>query len=162
MLRQFEHQLQSTLGLNQLAVVTNGTIALQIAFKAAGLKGKVITTPFSYIATVSSLVWERCEPVFVDVEPDGFNMDPDKIESAITPEVTGILAVHCFGMPCDVHRIQEIAHKHGLKVIYDAAYAFGSTVDGQSVFQFGVFSACSLNATKLMHCIEGGIVFVLV
>tara|TARA_B100000497_G_C7695091_1_gene424222 strand:+ start:4193 stop:5290 length:1098 start_codon:yes stop_codon:yes gene_type:complete len=158
MLKRLEKELMLKLGVNQLAAVTNGTIALQLAIKTLGLKGKVITTPFSYVASVSSLVWEGCEPVFVDIEPNGFNIDPEKIEAAITPEVTGILATHCFGIPCDVGRIQEIADEHGLKIIYDGAHAFGSTVKGKSIFNFGDISTCSMHATKLMHSGEGGFV----
>lgn len=158
MLKRLERELLLNLGVDKLAVVTNGTIALQLAIKTLGLKGKVITTPFSYVASVSSLVWEGCEPVFVDIEPNGFNIDPEKIEAAITPEVTGILATHCFGIPCDVGRIQEIADKHGLKIIYDGAHAFGSTVNGKSIFNYGDISTCSLHATKLMHSGEGGFV----
>ena len=158
MLRRLENELMVKLGVKQLAVVTNGTIALQLAIKALGLKGKVITTPFSYVATVSSLVWEGCEPVFVDIESNGFNIDPDKIEAAITPDVTGIMATHCFGMPCNVERIQEIADKYGLKVIYDGAHALGTAVNGDSIFNYGDITTCSMHATKLMHSIEGGFV----
>ena len=136
--------------------VSNGTIAIQLAIKALGLKGKIITTPFSYVATSSSIVWEGCEPVYVDIEEHGYNIDPNKIEAAITPEVTGIIATHCFGVPCDVEAIQSIADKHGLKVIYDAAHAFGTTVKGRSIFEFGDVSTCSMHATKLFHTVEGG------
>jgi dTDP-4-amino-4,6-dideoxygalactose transaminase len=127
-----------------------------LAIKALGLKGKIITTPFSYVATSSSIVWEGCEPVYVDIEENGYNIDANKIEAAITPEVSGILATHSFGLPCDVEKIQSIADKHGLKVIYDAAHAFGTTVKGRSIFEFGDVTACSMHATKLFHTVEGG------
>jgi dTDP-4-amino-4,6-dideoxygalactose transaminase len=104
-------------------------------------------------------VWEGCEPVFIDIEPNGFNIDASKIESAITPDVTGILATHCFGVPCNVAAIQEIARNHNLRVIYDAAHAFGTTVEGKSIFHFGDVSTCSFHATKIFHTIEGGAVF---
>lgn len=136
--------------------VSNGTIAIQLAIKALGLKGKIITTPFSYVATSSSIVWEGCEPVYVDIQENGYNIDPEKIEAAITPEVTGIVATHCFGIPCDVDSIQSIADRHGLKVIFDAAHAFGTTVNGRSIFEFGDVSTCSMHATKLFHTVEGG------
>ena len=158
LVNDLELQLKQRLQLDHLLYVGNGTIALQIAIKALNLKGKVITTPFSYVATSSSLVWEGCEPVYVDIEPDGFNIDASKIEAAITPEVTAIVATHCFGIPCDVQAIQVIADRHYLKVIYDAAHAFGTTVHGKSIFEFGDISTCSFHATKLFHTVEGGMV----
>ena len=117
-LREFEDGLQRELGLQRLHVVGNGTIALQLAYQALGLKGEVITTPISYVATVSSLVWEGCTPVFVDVDPTTLCIDPSKIEDAITPRTTGIVATHCYGLPCDVKAIADIADKHGLKVVW--------------------------------------------
>lgn len=156
LVRELEAKLSERLGVEHLLYVSNGTIALQIAIKALGLKGKVITTPFSYVATSSSILWEGCEPVYVDIEPNGFNIDPSKIEEAITPEVSGIIATHCFGIPCDVEAIEAIAKRYNLKVIYDAAHAFGSTVNGRSIFEFGDVSTCSFHATKLFHTIEGG------
>lgn len=158
LVNELELKLKSRLGLKHLLYVGNGTIALQIAIKALGLSGKVITTPFSYIATASSLVWEGCSPVFVDVEENGFNIDPDKIREAITPEVTGIVATHCFGIPCDVEAIEAIARENKLKVIYDGAHAFGTTINGKSIFEYGDVSTCSFHATKLFHTIEGGMV----
>ena len=155
LVRELESKLSERLHVPTL-FVSNGTIAIQLAIKALGLKGKIITTPFSYVATSSSIVWEGCEPVYVDIEENGYNIDADKIEAAITPEVTGILATHCFGLPCDVEKIQSIADKHGLKVIYDAAHAFGTTVNGRSIFEFGDVSTCSMHATKLFHTVEGG------
>jgi dTDP-4-amino-4,6-dideoxygalactose transaminase len=159
LVRELEQKLRSRFDHGHMSYVSNGTIALQLAIKALGLKGKIITTPFSYVATTSSIMWEGCEPVFVDIEPDGFNIDSSKIEAAITPDVTGIIATHCFGVPCDVHVIQKIADKHNLKVIYDAAHAFGTTVEGESIFHFGDVSTCSFHATKIFHTIEGGAVF---
>lgn len=158
LVNELELKLKSWLGLDHLLYVGNGTIALQIAIKALGLSGKVITTPFSYIATASSLVWEGCSPVFVDIEANGFNIDPDKIREAITPEVTGIVATHCFGIPCDVVAIEKIARENNLKVIYDGAHAFGTTINGRSIFEYGDVSTCSFHATKLFHTIEGGMV----
>ena len=155
LVRDLESKLSGRLNVPTL-FVSNGTIAIQLAIKALGLKGKIITTPFSYVATSSSIVWEGCEPVYVDIEESGYNIDPEKIEAAITPEVTGIIATHCFGTPCDVEAIQIIADRHGLKVIYDAAHAFGTTVNGRSIFEFGDVSTCSMHATKLFHTVEGG------
>lgn len=156
LVRELEAKLSERLGVEHLLYVSNGTIALQIAIKALGLTGKVITTPFSYVATSSSILWEGCEPVYVDIESGGFNIDVSKIEEAITPEVSGIIATHCFGIPCDVEAIEDIAKRHNLKVIYDAAHAFGTTVNGRSIFEFGDVSTCSFHATKLFHTVEGG------
>ena len=155
LVRDLESKLSGRFNVPTL-FVSNGTIAIQLAIKALGLKGKIITTPFSYVATSSSIVWEGCEPVYVDIEESGYNIDPEKIEAAITPEVTGIIATHCFGTPCDVEAIQIIADRHGLKVIYDAAHAFGTTVNGRSIFEYGDVSTCSFHATKLFHTVEGG------
>lgn len=153
-----ETKLKEYLKVKHLLFVTNGTIALQMAIKALDLKGEIITTPFSFVATTSSIVWEGCTPVFVDIDEDTLNIDPLKIEAAITRETTAILATHVYGNPCDVLAIEEIANKHGLKVIYDGAHAFGVEVDGKSVFEYGDISTCSLHATKLYHSIEGGFV----
>jgi dTDP-4-amino-4,6-dideoxygalactose transaminase len=153
-----ELKIKRHLGLEHILFLGNGTIALQLAIKALNLSGKIITTPFSYIATCSSIVWEGCKPVFVDIEQNGYNIDPKKIEAAISPEVTGIVATHCYGFPCDVDAIDKIAKRHGLKVIYDGAHAFGSTIKGRSIFQHGDVSTCSFHATKLFHTVEGGMV----
>lgn len=152
-----EMKLKAHLRVKHLLFVTNGTIALQMAIKALDLKGEIITTPFSFVATTSSIVWEGCTPVFVDIEEDSLNIDPSKIEEAITDRTTGILATHVYGNPCSVERIQEIADKHGLKVIYDGAHAFGVEVKGKSIFEYGDISICSLHATKLYHSVEGGL-----
>ncbi|MEQ8625754.1 MAG: DegT/DnrJ/EryC1/StrS family aminotransferase [Vicingaceae bacterium] len=155
----FEQQLKDYLKLNNLLYVGNGTIALQLAIKALGLKGEIITTPFSYVATTSSIVWEGCEPIFVDIDEKSLNIDPNKIEAAITDKTSAILATHCFGNACDIDSIDLIAKKHNLKVIYDAAHCFGTSYKGKSVFEYGDISTTSLHATKLMHSVEGGVVF---
>ena len=155
-LKEFEAGLGKAVGVDHLKVVGNGTVALQLAYQALGLEGEVITTPISYVATTSSLVWERCTPVFVDVLPTTLCIDPAAIEAAITPRTTAIVATHCYGLPCDVDAIAAIAAKHGLKVIYDAAHAVGSTYKGQSLLSYGDMSTTSLHATKLLHAVEGG------
>lgn len=152
-----EMKLKSYLNVNHLLFVTNGTVALQMAIKALDLKEEIITTPFSFVATTSSIVWEGCKPVFVDIEKDSLNIDANKIEHAITAKTTAILATHVYGNPCDVIKIEEIARKYNLKVIYDGAHAFGVKLKGKSIFEFGDISICSLHATKLYHSIEGGL-----
>lgn len=159
LLNSLQEKLKDYLGVSEVAVVSNGTIAIQIALKALGVKGKVITTPFSYVATTSSLVWEGCTPVFADIDPYSFNIDPAKIEELIDEETEAILATHCFGNPCEIDQIEQIANKYGLKVIYDAAHCFGTTYKGISVFNFGNLSTTSFHATKIFHSIEGGAVF---
>jgi len=159
LVNELELQLKSYLNLPHLLFLNNGTIALQIAIKALELKGEIITTPFSYVATTSSIVWEGCNPVFVDIDPQTLNIDPSKIEAAITPETSAILATHVYGNPCDIDAIQKIADKHKIKVIYDAAHCFGTLYKGKSVFAFGDISTTSFHATKLFHTIEGGAVF---
>jgi dTDP-4-amino-4,6-dideoxygalactose transaminase len=133
-------------------------VALQMAIKALELKDEIITTPFSFIATTSSIVWEGCKPVFVDIDEDSLNIDASKIEAKITNKTSAIIATHVYGNPCDVVTIEKIAKKHNLKVIYDAAHAFGVSVDGKSIFEYGDISTCSLHATKLYHSVEGGLV----
>ena len=153
---ELESRLCERLGLTSFAFVANGTIALQIAIKALGLKGEIVTTPFSYVATTSSIVWENCAPVMVDIDPATLTIDAAKIEAAITPRTSAILATHVYGNACDIHAIQTIADKHGLKVIYDAAHAFGSTFESKSLFAYGDISTASFHATKLFHTVEGG------
>ncbi len=153
---ELEKKLCAYLGLPHLLFVSNGTIALQIAIKALGLKGEIITTPFSYVATTSSIVWEGCSPVFVDIDPLSLCLDPEKIEEAITERTSAILATHVYGIPCDVERIEAIAQKHGLKVIYDAAHSFGVRYNGRSLLNYGDISTLSFHATKLFHTVEGG------
>lgn len=159
LVNELELSLKEYLGLDHLLFVSNGTVALQLAIKALNLKGEIITTPFSYVATTSCIVWEGCTPVFVDILPEKFTLDPAKIEAAITPNTSAILATHVYGIPCEVEKIQAIADKHGLKVIYDGAHAFGVRVKGKSIFEYGDISTCSFHATKLFHTIEGGGVF---
>ncbi|MBD3616872.1 MAG: DegT/DnrJ/EryC1/StrS family aminotransferase [Gracilimonas sp.] len=159
LVRQLEKELTDYLKVSNLLFLSNGTIALQIAMKALGLKDEIITTPFSYVATTSSIVWEGCKPVFVDIDQETLNINPDLIEGAITEKTTGILATHVYGNPCDIESIKKIADKHGLKIIYDAAHCFGTTYKGKSVFEYGDISASSFHATKLFHTVEGGAVF---
>ncbi len=156
---ELEQRLQQYLNtVPGVLFVTNATIALQMAIKALELTGEIITTPFSFVATSSTIVWEGCKPVFVDIDPHSLNIDADKIEAAITEHTSAILATHVYGNPCDVVKIEEIAQKHNLKVIYDGAHAFGVNVNGKSIFEFGDISVCSLHATKLYHSTEGGII----
>lgn len=158
LLREFEKQLESYLGTDKLHFVTNGTLGLQVALRALGItEGEVITTPFSYVATVSSILWERCDPVFVDIDPKRLCIDAKKIEAAITPATKAIMPVHVFGNPCDIEKIDAIAKKHRIAVIYDAAHAFGVQYKGKSLLNYGDVSMCSLHSTKLFHSIEGGI-----
>lgn len=159
LVNELELKLKEYLDVSHMLYLNNGTIAIQIAIKALELTGEVITTPFSYVATTSSLVWEGCKPVFVDIDPQSLNIDPHKIEDAITPRTTGILATHVFGNPCDIDAIEAIAQKHQLKVIYDAAHCFGSMYKGRSVFEYGDISTTSFHATKIFHTGEGGAVF---
>lgn len=153
-----EIKLSNHLCVDNLLFVSNGTIALQLAIKALGLNGEIITTPFTYVATTSSIVWEGCEPVYVDIEKDSLNIDSSKIEAAITKKTCAIMATHVYGNPCDVEAIKKIADKHNLKVIYDAAHAFGVKLNGNSIFNYGDISTCSTHATKLFHTTEGGFI----
>lgn len=155
---ELELRLKKHLKVDHLLLVTNGTIALQLSIKALDLKGEIITTPFSFVATTSSICWEGCTPVFVDIHPKSLNMDVSKIEESINEKTTAILATHVYGNPCDINEIEKIARKHNLKVIYDGAHAFGVTVNGASIFEHGDLSTCSLHATKLYHSIEGGLI----
>src|SRR5574344_461451 len=157
MLRQLESELCNYLNILDLQYVTNGTVALQIALKALRINdGEIITTPFTYVATISSILWERCTPVFVDIEPDNFTIDSSKIEKFITPRTKAIMPVHVFGYACDIDKIQEIANKYNLKVIYDAAHTFGAIYKGKALCSYGDISTLSFHATKLFHTIEGG------
>lgn len=159
LVKELESKLQTFLGTSNIIAMTNGTLPLQIAIKALGLIGEIITTPFSYVATTSSVVWEGCKPVFVDIHPEYLTIDETKIESAITSKTSAILATHVFGNPCNIHAIEDIAKKHNLKVIYDAAHCFGVDYKGISVFNYGDVSTCSFHATKLFHTGEGGALF---
>jgi dTDP-4-amino-4,6-dideoxygalactose transaminase len=156
LVNELELKLKEYLDVKHLLFVTNGTIAIQLAIKALGLKGKIITTPFSYVATTSSIVWEGCEPVFADIDPVTCNLDPERIEQAITSDTTAILATHVYGIPCAVEAIDAIAKRRNLKVIYDGAHAFGVTYKGKSLFEYGDISTCSFHSTKLFHTVEGG------
>jgi len=158
LVNELELKLKEYLGLNHLLFLNNGTIAIQIAIKALDLKGEIITTPFSFVATTSSIVWENCTPVFVDIDEQTLNIDPTKIEAAITERTTGIIATHVYGNPCDISAIEQIAKKHNLKVIYDGAHCFGTKYKGKSVFEYGDVTTTSFHATKLFHTIEGGAV----
>ena len=159
LVNELEVKLQQYLHLPHLLYVTNGTVALQLAIQALELTGEVITTPFSFVATTSSIVWQGCKPVFVDIDHASLNIDANKIESAITSKTSAILATHVFGNPCDVENIERIAKKYNLKVIYDAAHCFGTQYKGKSIFAYGDISTTSFHATKLFHTIEGGAVF---
>lgn len=158
LVNDLELKLKDYLNVKHLLFVTNGTIAIQLAIKALGLKGQIITTPFSYVATTSSLVWEGCEPVFADIDPNTGNLDPNRIEDLITPNTSAILATHVYGNPCDIDTIADIAKRKNLKLIYDGAHAFGVKVKNNSVFNYGDISTCSFHATKLYHTVEGGAV----
>jgi len=158
LLNELELRLKEYLRLQHLLILGNGTIALQVAIKALELSGEILTTPFSYVATTSSIVWEGCHPVFVDIDPLTLNIDPAKLEGAITEKTSAILATHVFGNPCDVESIEGIAVKYGLKVIYDAAHCFGTELNGRSILEYGDISAISFHATKLFHTVEGGAV----
>lgn len=156
LLLQLEEELSRYLGVPYVHFLANGTIALQLAIRALELTGEIITTPFSYVATTSAILWEHCTPVFVDIEDRTFCLDAHLIEAAITPRTSAILATHVYGYPCDVVLIEAIAQRHGLKVIYDGAHAFGTRVAGRSLLSYGDVSACSFHATKLFHTGEGG------
>lgn len=159
MVQRLESELEQYLSVKNISFVTNGTIALQIAIKALGLKGKIITTPFSYVATTSSIVWEGCEPIFVDIDERTLNIDVKKIEEAITPDASGILATHCYGNACDIKAIEQLAKQYKLKVIYDSAHCFGTQYQGKSIFECGDISTTSFHSTKLFHTVEGGALF---
>lgn len=159
LVQELEEKLKSYLRVDNILITTNGTIPIQIALKLYGKYGEIITTPFSYVATTSSIVWENCTPVFVDIDEDYLTIDEKKIEEKITDKTTCILATHVFGNPCNIEEISRIAKKHNLKVIYDAAHCFGVKYQGESVFNFGDVSTVSFHATKLFHTGEGGGIF---
>lgn len=154
--QQLEKELVEYLGVEYLSLFSNGTIALMVALQCLRIRGEVITTPYSFVATAHSLMWNNVKPVFVDVAPNSFNMDPSKIEAAITAETTAIMPVHCYGYPCDVDAIQKIADTYGLRVIYDAAHAFGVQYNGESILRSGDLSVLSFHATKVFNTFEGG------
>lgn len=154
--KQLEKELAEYLKVPYLSLFTNGTLPLLTALQALNITGEVITTPYSFVATTHSIWWNGCKPVFVDIDPATGNIDPDAIEAAITNKTTAIMPVHVYGKPCDTKRIQEIADKYGLKVIYDAAHAFGVEVNGESILNAGDMSTLSFHATKVYNTLEGG------
>lgn len=156
LVQEFEQKISQKLSVNYFSAVTNGTIAIQMAIKALKLKGEIITTPFTWIATISAIQWEECQPVFCDIDEKTLNIDINKIEDLVTTNTVAILAVHVFGNPCDVEGIERIAKKYKLKVIYDGAHAIGSTYKNKSIFDYGDISTTSLHATKLINTAEGG------
>lgn len=159
LVQELEARLKNFLGIDHLYFCTNGTVVLQIALEALGIQGEVITTPFSYCATSNVILWGKCHPVFVDIDPATFNINPALIEAAITPRTQAILATHVYGNPCDVEAIEAIARKHHLHVIYDGAHGFGVKYKGKSLFSYGDLSTCSFHSTKVFHTIEGGAIF---
>lgn len=153
---ELEEKIKEYLGVQHLLLTNNGTVPLQMALKVLGITKEVITTPFSYVATTNTILWEGCRPVFVDIDPKTFCIDASKIEAAITKDTQAILATHVYGIPCEVEAIDAIAKKHNLKVIYDGAHAFGCTYKGKSLLSYGDISTCSFHATKVFHTTEGG------
>jgi dTDP-4-amino-4,6-dideoxygalactose transaminase len=156
---ELESKLKTFLETPNIIIMNNGTIPLQIALKILGNGGEVITTPFSYVATSSAIIWENCSPVFVDIHPEYLTIDESKIEDAITPNTTAILATHVFGNPCNMEVMHDIAQRHGIKIIYDAAHSFGVKYKNKSIFEYGDVSTCSFHATKIFHTGEGGAIF---
>jgi dTDP-4-amino-4,6-dideoxygalactose transaminase len=156
-LQRFTQELCNYFETDNICLFTNGTLALQIGLQGMGISGEVITTPFTFVATTHTLFWNKIRPVFVDIEPDFYTLDPEKVEAAITPWTTAILAVHVYGHPCKLNALADIAHRHKLKLIYDAAHAFGVHVGNKSIVHFGDMSMFSFHSTKLYHSIEGGL-----
>lgn len=158
LVQELESKLKSYLKVENLFYTNNGTIPLQMAIKALGITKEIITTPFSYVATTNAIIWEGCKPVFVDIDLNTFCIDANKIEASITSNTQAILATHVYGIPCDVEKIEQIAKKHGLKVIYDAAHSFGTLYKNKQLLSYGDIATCSFHATKLFHTVEGGCV----
>ena len=156
---ELEEKLKKYLNVSNILIMNNGTVPIQIALKVMADGGEVITTPFSYVATTASIVWENCTPVFVDIHPEYLTIDETKIEAAITDRTTCILATHVYGNPCNIEEIERIAKQYNLKVIYDAAHSFGVQYKDKSIFEYGDVSTCSFHATKLFHTGEGGASF---
>jgi dTDP-4-amino-4,6-dideoxygalactose transaminase len=156
LVQELEQRLKEYLGVKHLFFTSNGTVVLQMALKAYGITKDVITTPFSYVATTNAILWEGCKPVFVDINKQTFCIDANKIEEAVTKDTEAIMATHVYGYPCDIDKIQKIADKYKLKVIYDGAHAFGCMYAGKSLLDYGDISTCSFHATKLFHTVEGG------
>ena len=155
-LQRYTERMKDFLDVRNVTLFNNGTLALQIGLQGLGITGEVITTPFSFVATTHALHWNKIRPVFCDIEPDHYTLDPKKVEAAITPWTTAILAVHVFGYPCNLEALADIARRHNLKLIYDAAHAFGVKIDGKSIAQYGDLSMFSFHATKIYHTMEGG------
>lgn len=156
LVQELEAKLKEYLGVKHLLFTNNGTVVLQMAIKAYNITKEIITTPFSYVATTNAILWEGCQPVFVDINNRDFCIDADKIEAAITENTEAILATHVYGLPCEIEKIEAIAQKHNLKVIYDGAHAFGCVYKGKSLLSYGDISTCSFHATKIFHTVEGG------
>jgi dTDP-4-amino-4,6-dideoxygalactose transaminase len=156
LVRRYEQILSEYFDTHNICLFNNGTLALQIGLQGMGISGEVITTPFTFVATTHALYWNKIRPVFVDIEPDYYTIDPKAVEAAITPWTTAILAVHVYGYPCQLDALADIARRHNLRLIYDAAHAFGVKVDGKSICHYGDMSMFSFHATKLYHSIEGG------
>ena len=157
---ELESKLMNHLRINNILITNNGTIPIQIALKLLGGEGgEIITTPFSYVATTSSIIWQNLKPIFVDIDPLHLTIDEEKIEAKINSKTTAILATHVFGNPCEVKKIEKIAQSHNLKVIYDAAHCFGVEYENKSIFNYGNISTCSFHATKIFHTGEGGAIF---
>jgi dTDP-4-amino-4,6-dideoxygalactose transaminase len=155
-LRELERRLNKVLDTKGLQIVSNGTIAIQLALRALGVKGKVLTTPYSYVATTNSILWEYCEPVFIDIDPFDFNVNVDLIEAKLKSGASAMLFTHVYGLPCNVERISALSEKYAVPVIYDAAHAFGVRIHRQSVLNYGDVSTLSFHATKIFHMVEGG------
>jgi dTDP-4-amino-4,6-dideoxygalactose transaminase len=156
LVQELEQKLKQYLGVPHLLFCNNGTVVLQMALKVLGIKGEVLTTPFSYVATTGAILWENCTPVFVDIDKRNFCIDADELERAITEKTEAILATHVYGLPCDIDKIEQIALKYNLKVIYDGAHGFGTVYKGKALLSYGDISTCSFHATKLFHTVEGG------
>ncbi len=156
LVQELELKLKEYLGVKHLLYCANGTVVLQLALRVYNISKEVITTPFSYVATTNAILWERCTPIFVDIESNTFCIDVDKIEAAITDNTEAILATHVYGFPCHIEKIQALAEKYKLKVIYDAAHAFGAKYNNRSLLSYGDITTCSFHATKLFHTVEGG------
>ena len=154
--QDFEHLLCEYLGVDYISLFANGTLALVTALQALRINGEVITTPYSFVATAHALLWNNIKPVFVDIDPITLNLDPNKIEAAITPQTTAILPVHCYGTPCDIDALKEISEIYNIKIIYDGAHAFGVKKNGVSILKFGDLSVLSFHATKVFNTFEGG------
>ena len=157
LLKELVKNLKQYLDIENINLLTNGTVALELALKACDIQeGEIITTPFSFVATTSSIMWENCKPIFVDIDRETLCIDANKIEELITPNTKAIMVVHVYGYPCDIEKIEEIAKKHNLKVIYDGAHCFGCKYKGKSLLEYGDITTCSFHATKIFHTIEGG------